>query len=81
MEDGKVEVFDGKNIMALTDSQIREKLKDKVIHIRKNGDITCSGKVVNFFQAESNTPNRSIVGFVLNNVEIPITQDMEIDVQ
>ena len=71
----------GKDILARTDSDIREMLNGKVVHIDMDSKPYCTGEVVNFFQAESNVPNRCIVGLILNNVEVCLSDNMEITVQ
>ena len=76
-----MKTYSGRYIMSLTDSQIQEIIMGKVVHVRVNNGITYRGKVVNFFQAESNMHERRIAGMILNEVEIPFSPNTTIDIQ
>lgn len=67
--------------MSLTDSRIQELLTRKVVHVRVNNELTYTGKVVNFFQAESNMQERRIAGMILNEVDLPFSTNLTIEVQ
>ena len=81
MEDGKMRTYSGRDIMSLTDSRIQELLTRKVVHVRVNNELTYTGKVVNFFQAESNMQERRIAGMILNEVDLPFSTNLTIEVQ
>lgn len=76
-----MKTYSGCDIMSLKDSRIQELLAGKVVHVRVNNELTYTGKVVNFFQAESNMQERRIAGMILNEVDLPFSTNLTIEVQ
>ena len=77
-----MKTLSGKNVLALTDSQISEELKERFVSIKKDGCFCCSGVIRGFYRAEqAEDSNRSIVGIILDNVELTLVDNIEIEVR
>ena len=66
--------YSGRELGLMTDVELSNIFKDHLVKF--NGK---TGRVVNFLAAEQwSDSNRTVCGFVINDYEVPITDDMEI---